>query len=147
MMIQVTRKLLPVLLAAGIVGGSACAKKQTPETAAPSPAAALSVTDVELGRAVGGDKRVTDKTESFAPNDVIHAAVLTSGTSANATLKARWTFQDGQVVNETTESIAPTADAATEFHISKPDGWPKGKYKVEIFLDGTSVRTKDFEVK
>ena len=127
--------------------GAACAKKAE-ETPAPSPpAAALSVTDLELGRAIGGDKRVTDKTDTFAPNDVIYAAVLTSGTSANASLQARWTFEDSQVVNESTEAIAPTGDAATEFHISKPDGWPKGKYKVEILLDGTSVRTKDFEVK
>jgi len=147
-MIHITRRVLAVLLVAGIaVGGAACAKKQAEEAPAPSPAAALSVTDVELGRAIGGDKRVTDKTDNFAPNDVIYAAVLTSGTSANASLKARWTFEDGQVVNETSEAIAPTADAATEFHISKPNGWPKGKYKVEIFLDGTSVQTKDFEVK
>jgi hypothetical protein len=61
-------------------------------------------------------------------------------------LKARWTYQDGQVVNESTEMIAPTGDARTEFHISKPDGWPTGKYKLEVFLNGSSAITRDFAV-
>ena len=60
---------------------------------------------------------------------------------------ARWTFEDGQVVDEKTEAIAPTGEAWTEFHISKPGGLPKGKYKVEVFLDSKSAGTKEFEVK
>ena len=43
--------------------------------------------------------------------------------------------------------VAPNGDAYTEFHISKPTGLPKGKYKVEVFLDSKSAGTKDFEVK
>jgi hypothetical protein len=34
----------------------------------------------------------------------------------------------------------------TTFHISKPDGWPAGSYKVEISLDGTVVDSRDFTV-
>ena len=34
----------------------------------------------------------------------------------------------------------------TNFEVSKPDGWPVGKYKVEISLNGAVVQTKDFEV-
>ena len=45
------------------------------------------------------------------------------------------------------ESIAPTGPAVTEFHIAKPDGWPLGKYKVEILLNGQTAQTKDFTVK
>jgi hypothetical protein len=33
-----------------------------------------------------------------------------------------------------------------EFHISKPQGWPAGKDKLELFLNGSSAATKDFEV-
>jgi hypothetical protein len=62
-------------------------------------------------------------------------------------LKARWTYQDGQVVDETEQAIAPTGDAATEFHISKPDGWPVGQYRVEVFLDGNPVQAMEFQVK
>jgi len=35
-----------------------------------------------------------------------------------------------------------------EFHVSKPSGWPKGDYKVEIFLgeDAAPAMTKSFKV-
>ena len=72
---------------------------------------------------------------------------MTSGAAPTATIRTRWTYQDGQVVDESEQVIAPTGDAATEFHIQKPDGWPTGKYKLEVFLNGTAVQTKDFEVK
>lgn len=40
-----------------------------------------------------------------------------------------------------------TLAARTEFHISKPDGWPEGKYHLVIMLNGATAGTKDFEVK
>jgi hypothetical protein len=116
-------------------------------TGAIAPAASLKVTDVDLGRAVGADKRVTDKTDDFKPNDTIYASVHTMGTASSAKLTARWMFQDGQVVEESSQTIAPTTESDTEFHITKPGGWPKGKYTLHLLLDGNEVQTKDFEVK
>jgi hypothetical protein len=104
------------------------------------------VSQIDMGRSLTADKTINDSTESFKPNDTIYASVATRGTAATATLKARWTYQDGQVVNESTQTIAPTGDARTEFHVSKPDGWPTGKYKLEVFLNGSSAATKDFAV-
>ncbi len=104
------------------------------------------VSQIDMGRSLSADKKITDNTESFKPNDTIYASIATAGSATTATLKARWTYQDGQVVNESTQAIAPAGDARTEFHISKPDGWPTGKYKLEVFLNGSSAATKDFEV-
>jgi hypothetical protein len=108
--------------------------------------AGVRVSQIDLGRSLNADKTIGDNTSSFKPNDTIYASVATAGSAATATVRARWTYQDGQVVNESTQTIAPTGDARTEFHISKPDGWPPGKYKVEVFLNGSSAGTKDFEV-
>ena len=107
---------------------------------------AVRVTEVELGRSLGGDKAITDRTDTFRPNDTIYASVATDGSAASATLRARWTFEDGQVVDESTRTIAPNSRERTEFHISKPNAWPAGKYKLEVFLDNQSVETKDFKV-
>jgi hypothetical protein len=109
-------------------------------------AAAVRVTDLTLGRSVGGDKAVTDRTDSFKPNDTIYASVATEGSAPSATLRAKWSFEDGQLVDESTQTIAPNNRARTEFHISKPDGWPAGKYKVEVFLNDQSADTKTFVV-
>ena len=108
---------------------------------------ALRVTDVTLGRAIGSDKAITDRTETFRANDTIYASVATEGAASSATLRARWTFEDGQVVDESTRKIAPNNRDQTEFHISKPNGWPAGKYKLEVFLDDRSVETKNFDVR
>ncbi|TAH44492.1 MAG: hypothetical protein EYC71_08575 [Gammaproteobacteria bacterium] len=84
---------------------------------------------------------------TFATTDTIYASVDTSGVAASATLAARWTFGDGQLVDESSQSIAPTGPATTTFHISKPSGWPVGSYKVDISLDGAPVASQGFEVK
>ncbi|MGQ0643860.1 MAG: hypothetical protein ACT4P6_24175 [Gemmatimonadaceae bacterium] len=110
-------------------------------------AAAVSVTEIDVGKSIAADKRLTAATTDFMARDTIYAVVSTQGTAPSATLQARWTFEDGQVVDETTQTIAPTGPAVTEFHISKPDGFPKGKYRVEILLNGTPAGTKEFTVK
>ena len=38
-------------------------------------------------------------------------------------------------------------DAWHEFHIQKASAWPKGKYKVEVSLNGAVADSDDFEVK
>ena len=136
-----------------------CGKSEPPlpqRAAAPPPAApatpppaapVVTVTTLELGKQIGADKRVTQPGASFAPNDTIYVTVLTTGSAPSATLTAKWTYQDGQIVNESSQTIAPTGPTATEFHIAKPDGWPAGTYKVEVSLNGRSTGTKEFEVK
>jgi hypothetical protein len=112
-----------------------------------APAQAVQVSHIDLGKSIGNDNVVTDKTDAFRPNETVYASVFTSGSSPSAELKTRFTFQDGQVVDETTRTIAPTGQAVTEFHISKPDGFPVGKYRVEVFVNGAPAATKEFEVK
>jgi hypothetical protein len=109
-------------------------------------AVGVRVSEIDMGRSLTAAKTINDNTASFKPNDIIYASIATEGTAAAATLKVRWTYQDGQVVDESTQTITPTGDARTEFHISKPDGWPAGKYKLELFVNGASAATKDFEV-
>lgn len=145
-MVHNPRLLTAVLLATAL--GAACSRPAASPAPAPAPGAetAVRVTDVDLGRAVGQDKRVTDKTDSFTPSETIYVSVRTEGSAATATLKARWTYEGGQVVQESSQAIAPTGPAVTEFHVAKADGWPKGSYKVEVFLNGNSVETESFKV-
>ena len=132
-----------MLVAAG------CGKKDAPSTAggAVATSEAVRVADVKVGRAIGSDKRLTDETDEFRPTDIIYVVVETRGSGASTPLQARWTYQDGQVVDESSQTIAASGEEVTEFHVSKPGGWPKGKYKVEILLNGASAGSEDFEVK
>lgn len=137
-----------LLLSGGL--GAACSRSTATTTPAPRAALpvadAVHVTDVDLGLGVSADKRVTDETDSFRPSETIYVSVETKGTAPSATLKALWTDQDGRLVRESSQTIAPTGTAITEFHVSNPAGWPKGAYQVEVFLDGSSVQTESFKV-
>jgi len=138
-------------LSLAVLAAGACGKKAQDTSTTSGGAIApgngsVQVADVTLGRSVSADKRVADQTGTFSPSDTIFASVHTTG-SAQTNLAARWTFQDGQVVNERTESVAPSGDAYTEFHISKPSGWPAGKYTRHVLVNGQEVQTKDFTVK
>src|SRR5690349_22126460 len=84
----------------------------------------LTVTTVDLGSAVGDDNRITTPATSFAAGDTIHASIATDGATAG-TLTAKWTYQDGQVV-DTQEKSVPAGPQVTDFSITKPDGWPAG---------------------
>lgn len=154
-MITLHRRAFALAVAIGIVPVlGACAQDAEVEEEVDAPATSeigtdegLRVTEVDLGRSIGADGRVNDDddTDEFGPNDTIYASVDTEGT-ARGTLTARWTYEDGQVVDESSQTLSPTGASVTEFHISKPDGLPAGEYKLEILLDGRVIETKDFEV-
>jgi len=134
-----------------LVVNGACGKKakETSETSPgtiESAVSAVRVVDVDLGRAVGPDKQITDKADEFKPNETIYATVHTTGTGQNTTVLTRWMYEDGQLVSERSESISPTGDAYTEFHVSKPSGLPEGKYTIHVLVNGQEVQTKDFKV-
>lgn len=115
---------------------------QSPGMGEPAPAG-VTVTTVDLGNAVGGDNRVTAPATTFASGDTIHASVATDG--AGGTLTARWTFQDGQMV-DTQDKDVPAGAQVTDFSISKPDGWPAGRYRLEILNNGMVVQTREFDI-
>jgi hypothetical protein len=134
-------------LCAAVSLGACGGDRAGEDTAAGTVAQAVSVTDVKLGKGIDANMQLTEETDDFAPTDMIYAVVATQGSASSATLTARWTFEDGQVVDETTQTIAPTGPANTEFHISQAQGLPPGNYRVAIMLNGAEVGTEDFEVK
>jgi hypothetical protein len=142
-----TIRLAMATLALSAVAG--CKKDTGSQTQTSAGAVAASsgvqVNDVTLGKHLSADKRVADQADTFSPSDTIYASVHTSG-SGTTTVAARWTYQDGQVVDQRSESITPSGDTYTEFHVSKPSGWPAGKYTLHVLLDGQEVQTKGFTV-
>lgn len=149
---QSLRLVLPLALLTAL---AACKKSEERPLVVPTvPPAAAAVTPVsftiariDLGRQLAADKTVTEVVEVFAPTDTIYASIATTGAAPRVKLKAKWTYEDGQVVKESVQDIAPTGATVTEFNIAKPDGWPTGKYTVEISADEKVVGTKTFEVR
>ena len=147
---------LVLALAVGACGGKddvATTDTMSSATTVPSTTAPVQtdfrVTELDLGRAVGADNKISDDTDDFKPNDTIYAVVQTEGAASGQMLVARWTFQDGQLVEEQTQAVNNTGTGAalTQFRLNKPSGWPVGKYKVSIMMNGNEVESEEFEVK
>jgi hypothetical protein len=146
-----------VLVVGLLVSAGACKRGEEAQTApatppvaaptAPAPAASFSVSSIDLGSSIGADKRVTASATTFAASDVIYAAVATQGAAPSVVLTARWTYEDGQVVSESSETIAPTGAAVTTFQIQHPSGWPTGKYRVDVAANGQPAGSREFEVR
>jgi pyruvate/2-oxoglutarate dehydrogenase complex dihydrolipoamide acyltransferase (E2) component len=124
-----------------------------PTAPAAAPAAAdngFQVATVTLGDTVTPDHKVRKEVLTFSPSQkTIYVSVDTSGTTAGATLNAKWSYLEGngQLVTSTSQSITADGPATTTFRVVNPNLWPEGKYKVDISLDGKQVASKPFEVK
>ncbi len=147
---QTTRTLFTFTLLAAPLFGLGCKKEAPPPPPAetvtpPPPTPQPAVSKIELGSSVGADKRVLAPRSSFGVKDSIIASVYTENTAPNSTLTAKWTFQTGQTVDSTSQTVA-ASPGITEFHIVKKTAWPVGRYKVEISLNGTPAGSQEFDV-
>jgi len=123
---------------------AACGKKEPPPPPPPPPApapapmrrprpSASRCRRFTLGKAVAPTRKSPRLAEAFAKGDTIHASIDTTG-AGSATL---WRSgpspgrQDGAGEGRHRNHHADRP-GDTEFHISKPDGWPAGDYAVEI---------------
>jgi hypothetical protein len=151
---RLTASLLPLLM----LGVQGCKKEPPPPTPPPPTIAtttttlqaAVSVSLLTVGNAIGADKKVTTVVDTFTPRETVYASVETIG-AGPAKLRALWSFVRGETVtkvDETTIEVSATGPLTHEFHVSKPSGWPKGDYKVEIFLNDAAVpaQAKTFKV-
>ena len=141
---------------------TACGKKDEAAKAQPAPAPppvsvpappivkeGVTVATITLGNAIGADKKITRATDNFDKKDTIYASVDTTGIGT-AKLKANWTYRKGgkeSLVKEDAQTIAPVGAATSEFHITKPGGWPAGDYQVAILVDDKPTRSRTFTVK
>ena len=105
------------------------------------------VNAIELGRSLNADRTIKDPADVFQPTDTIYASIETE-TLGSAKLTTRWTFEDGQTVDSVTQAVPATGGVIrSEFHVWKPDGWPVGKYHLQVTLDSTVSGVKEFTVK
>ena len=137
---------------------SGCKKEEPPPPPPPPPVAQppppprpapFRVTAVQLGRGIQPDNTVQTATTTFGPKDTIYLSVTSEGVTPQVVLGTRWTFGPKAVlVHEESKPITPPSAKAmnTEFHISKPSGWPAGQYTVVLTVDGQQNQIQTFTV-
>jgi hypothetical protein len=133
---------------ASTAAAPAAPQAAAPQAAAAPAAASFKVGTVTLGTAVGTDHKVSKAKTAFAPSDkAIYASVATDGSTPGSNLSAKWTFEDGSAVSDTSKTVATDGPAVTTFKVQNPSDWPEGKYKLVVAVDGKAAATQDFEIK
>ncbi len=119
------------------------------ESEAVTPSAPARVSNIELGSAVGANLRVSEATTTFGPQDTMYLSVMTTNAAEDARVSARWTADDGSVIDSSGQSVARdagTTSAVTQFRVVSEEGWEVGKYTVDVWLNDAPVGTREFEV-
>ena len=144
------------VLAAALVlsiGAAACGKKDaapadTMAVSVPPAASPMRVTDIQVGKRVGADKRVVEPATAFGTRDTVYASVTTEGAATDARLTATWMFKGTQGISEADEMISSSGGTnVSEFHIMKATPWPAGSYTVDVKLNGVSAGTREFRIR
>ena len=124
------------------VDGSAVSSAQPP----PPDLGDFKIVAVLLGTSLDAERIVVGDADNFAPQDKIHASVLSTGAHDGLRLSAKWLAPDGSVVAQTEQPLAPTTATATTFSIANPTGWPAGDYQLQIAVNGSTLQTRTFKV-
>lgn len=104
----------------------------------------LHVATLQLGTRLNGDNTIATHTTRFKPDDKIYAAVLTDDTGSS-TIAAKWTY-NGQMVSQDERRVTFKGAGATAFEFKSASDFLVGDYKVEVFVDGQSVASREFRV-
>lgn len=108
-------------------------------------ASTANISDLKLGK----DQTASQATSSFAPSDTIFAVATISNAPGAVKVKGRLAIesvegeQSGPIPGlEKTLDLAGSGTATYTF-TPPPDGFPKGKYKVEVFMLNEAGEQKD----
>lgn len=98
---------------------------------------------------LGKDKAISQETTSFAPSDTIYAVATISNAPGKVKVKGRLVVDEvaGQESGPV-PGIEETLDlggsgTATYTFTPPPNGWPKGKYKIEVIMMDEAGQQKD----
>ncbi len=105
----------------------------------------LIVETVQIGRSLNEDQSIAAQATTFKPNETIYVSALNSA-RGDGTVKVRW-YMGTQLLSEREKQVKFQGAGATEFNISSATGFPVGDYRVEVFVDGQPVGTRNFDVR
>ena len=142
-----SRRMKPVVLAAGLIIASQACKGGSSPVESPEAAAASGPVQMELGTVVDGEGRVTMPRTAFGPADTVR---LSLGRIAGAdTIVVRWVRVDGDEPGVAVDSASQVPDSAGSFSFaaSPRSGWSPGRYAAEVSVGGRQAGAATFEVR
>jgi hypothetical protein len=98
-----------------------------------------------------GNGKPGDHTSTFEPGDhTIHCVVTLNESKAGTDMKFSWWIVDADgTQNKKIKDIdysTKTLENVIHGHLSLPQDWPKGKYKVQVYVNGDLDKTVNYTV-
>jgi len=106
----------------------------------------------EIHMAKDDDGSPGEETDSFVPGDrTVHCVATLKEAKSGTKLKFSWWIVDADgTQNQKLKEIDYTTKALENVvngHLTLPQNWPAGKYKVEVYVNGELDRTALYTVK
>lgn len=97
---------------------------------------------------MAADNTGTQPTTVFAQDQVFYCVVDLANAPDDTKLKAVWTAVavEGEQPNTLIDQSELTTGKPASFHVTNQGLWPKGKYKVDLYLNDKLDRTLEFQV-
>jgi hypothetical protein len=95
------------------------------------------------------DEAGNNRTTVFSQNDIFYVKVVLANAPDDTKVKASFTAVDaeGEQPNTFIDDYELTSgDGTLTFNLTNNGAWPKGKYKVDLYINDKLDRTIDFEV-
>jgi hypothetical protein len=108
-------------------------------------ASTANISDLKLGK----DKEVTQAATTFAAGDTVYAEATISNAPGKLKVKGRLAIEEvegeqaGPIPGLEKTLDLDGSNTATFTFSPPPSGWPKGKYKVEVFMLDEGGQQKD----
>lgn len=108
-------------------------------------ASTANISSLKLGK----DKSASQEVSSFSANDTVYAVAVISNAPGALKVKGRLVVDDvegqksGPVPGLESTLDLPGSGTATFNFSPPPDGWPKGKYKIEVLMLNEEGQQKD----
>jgi len=88
------------------------------------------------------------KTTGYAPGDTFYCILDLKNAPDDTTVKATWSSVSASGDTLIDEYELTTGSGVLTFQLTPPEaGWPKGNYRVDLFLNGKKKVTIEFKVK
>ena len=120
-------------------------------SAAPASGPGEFISEIRMSKDDGSGDPQDEAITVFSPSDrTIHCVVKLKGSDAGTKMKFSWWIIDaGGEKNERIKEIDYTTremENVVHGHLSFPQDWPKGKYKVDVYVNGNVDRTIGYAI-
>jgi hypothetical protein len=108
-------------------------------------ASTANIEDAYMARDYDGEEPTT----TFAQEEVFYCIVELGNAPDDTMVKASWTAVNVEGAEPDTfidETELTTGSGSLRFELSNDNLWPRGQYKVDLYLNGELDRTLEFEV-